>query len=427
MASGSDRAARRLLRVLSAVLVLLLVALTVGMPISFVLQRGRQFSDQLVGSRGTQLAYRLRGLGPALTFAPPLDSSITPDSAGRALQATLTSLRPPSARHAIRKSERPPAPYTPFPSLYAADAPFRDLPPTGTPLPDPTPLFERALRGLSREERLWLQDVAEHPVWPLFEVVARAPAVDVLGGRFETPFPAGSDPFSLSIMSLTNNNQLIIANGLRAALFLAEGRRADAERMLRESIGFGRALLTGPWMIDEVMGAATIARATSQLAAFYDAVGDPRADSLRAAPQSADAAGRAVEGAARARALADDHRARERRRVAEIRDPTLRTSERLERVSSLGLLQCTTLRGVFLGPSDEVTAVFAWARDSVARYESERELIRISAEVPASLAGEGSVPSRRLVPRAWMLDAWGRLVGSPRIQGCARVLAGYRA
>jgi hypothetical protein len=113
--------------------------------------------------------------------------------------------------------------------------------------------------------------------------------------------------------------------------------------------------------------------------------------------------------------------------VAEIRDPNLRTSERLERLSSLGLLQCTTLRGVFLGPATEVTAVFAWARDSVARYESERELIRISAEVPASLAGEGSVSSRRLMPRAWMLDAWGRLVGSPRIQGCARVLAGYRA
>jgi hypothetical protein len=427
MASGNDRAARRLLRALATLLVLLLVALAVGMPISFVLQRGGQFSNQLIGQRGTALQHRLRVLGPALAYAPSLDSTISPDSAGRAMHTTLTTLRPPRARSAVPVSERPAASFVPFPSLFAEDAPFRDLPPTGTPLPDPTPLFARAVRGLSPTERLWLQDVAEHSVWPIFAVVARASEVDILGGRFALPFPAGTEPFALPIMSVTTNNQLTIANGLRASLYLADGRRADAERALREAIGFGRALLTGPWMIDEVMGAATINRAVSLLIAYYDAVGDARADSLRAAPKFAASAVRADEGEERVRALADDRRARERRVVAEIRDPNLRTSERLERLSLLGLLQCTTLRGVFLGPTAEVTAVFAWARDSVARYESERELIRISAEVPASLAGEGRVSSRRLVPRAWMLDAWGRLTGSPRIQGCARVLAGYRA
>ena len=427
MAQDSDRTAQRLGRVLLALLAVFVMAVMVGMPISFVVQRGRQYSDQLIGSRGAQLDHRLRGLAATLAFAPPRDTTVTPDSAGRAVHAMLTTLRRPSASRVERVPERPAATHVPFPSLYAEDAPLRELPATGTPLPDAAPLFARAVLGLSRAERLWLQDVAEHPVWPLFALVARAPALDLLGGRFELPFPAGTDPFSIPILSISGNNQLVVANGLRASLLLAEGRRVEAERTLRESIGFGRALLTGPWMIDEMMGVTAIGRAAVLLTAYYDAVGDPRADSLRAATQPAASSALADERAARASALADDHSARERRRVAEIRDSNLRTSERLERLSSLGLLQCTTLRGVFLGPTDEVTAVFAWARDSVARYESERELIRISAEVPESLAGEGSVPSRRLVPRAWLLDAWGRLLGSRRIQGCARVLAGYRA
>jgi hypothetical protein len=427
MAQDSDRAARRLLGWLATVLVILLVGLAVGSPLSFVTQRGRQYSDLMVGSRSVQLENRLRGLGPALQVAPPLDAAITPDSAGRTLHAMLTTLRPLVARSGRRVPERPAAPRVPFPSLYAEDAPFGDLPATSTSLPDPSPLFARAQQGLSRSERLWLQDVAEHPAWPMFAVLARASATDMLGGRFELPFPDGTDPGSLPIMPFASTSELIVANGLRASLFLADGRRAEAEGALREAIGFGRALLGGTWIIDDVMGAAAVRRATLQLIDYYKAVDDPRAHTLRAALDSAEAGGRADARISRADALAEDLRARERRRVAEIRDSTLRPSERLERLSSLGLLQCARLRSVLFGPSDEVTAVFAWARDSLARYESERELIRISSEVPASLAGEGGVPSRRLGPRAWLLDAWGRLLGNQRMQGCARVLAGYRA
>lgn len=427
MAQDTDRTARRLVRVLVALPLVLLLALSVAMPASLVVQRGRQYSDQLVGSGGAQLVNRLRALGPALAFAPPLDSAISPDSAGRALHTMLTTLRPPSAQRVARVLERPASPHVPFPSLYAEDAPFRDLPASGTPLPNPAPLFARAVKGLSRTERLWLQDVAEHPLWPSFAVVAHAPAADVFGGRFALPFPDGTDPFSLPIMSISGSNQLVLANGLRASLLLADGRRTEAEQVLREAIGYGRALLTGPWMIDEVMGASAVRRSALLLADYYEAVGDTRATSLRAALDSAESLGRADARAAGAGSLSTELAAREERRVAEIRDPKLRTSERLERVSSLGLMQCTSVRSILFGPSDEVTAVFAWARDSVARYESERELIRISADVPASLAGAGSVPSRRLVPRARMLDAWGRLLGNRRMQGCARVLAGYRA
>lgn len=427
MGQDADRVARRVLRALVAVLVFLVIGMGVGLPVSFVRQRGQQLSDQIVGSRGAVMELRLRSIAPLLALAPPMDSGIAPDSAGRALHAMLTTLRREPSQRAARIPEHPGATYVPFPSLYAEDAPFRDLATPGISLPDPAPLFVRAIEGFSREERLWLLDVAEHPVWPLHAVVARAPAVDILGGRFVLPFPPRTDPFSLTITSIATNNTLVAANGLRAALLLADGRRAEAERTLRESIGLGRALMTGPWMIDELMGVAAIGRARLLLTAFYDAVGDPRGDSLRAEAAATETRGVTDERAARGAALAVDVAARASQRVAEIRDPRLRTAVRLERLSNLGLLQCTTLRGVLFGPSDEVTAVFAWARDSIARYESERELIRLASEVPVTLTGAGRVASRRLVARAWLLDAWGRLLGSERIQGCARALAGYRS
>lgn len=427
MADDSNRAARWLLRILIAVLVMLVAGVGIGLPVSFVAQRGRQLSNQITASRGVAMDRRVRGVEPTLALAPAVDSGISPDSAGRTLHALVTALQRAPSRRSGRAPEQPRAPYVPFPSVYAEDAPFRDLPKSGTPLPDPAPLFARALQGFSREERLWLQDVAEHPVWALHAVVARAPAVDILGGRFVLPFEADTDPFALTITSLTTNNTLVVANGLRASLLLANGERAEAERLLRESIGFGRALMTGPWMMDELMGIAVIGRARTLLTEFYAAVGDQRAEALRAMSAPSETSAMSDERAARAEALAADLPARERQRIAEIRDPGLRTAVRLERLSTLGLLQCTTLRGVLLGSSDAVTAVYAFARDSVARYESERELIRIASEVPASLAGEGRVASRRLPPRAWLLDAWGRLLGSRRIQGCARVLAGYRA
>lgn len=365
---------------------------------------------------------RLRAEALTLTYAPPVDSGISPLEAGEAHNRIAAMLR--AARWSPESFERVGGPRIPLPSLDAEDAPFRDSR-SGAGYPATDSLFARALRGFTPAEAAWLREVADHPVWAEQAVLARAPALDLWGARFELPLPDSVTPYEMPIVPLGALRDLHSANVARAALALGQNDSRRAEDMLRESVGVARVLATGSSGLDLVMAGVMAGRARDDLVRFYERARPSAAQALRVIRDSVT-----EETAAARRARPDAQRRQpelaERRRqlLAGIRDDDRPVGVRIEEVLLLGGLQCSSLREALFGPSAELRAAVAYAQDSVARYPSERSVIAMALDTPERLAHWGW--SRGRFSTQWSarwLNVTGKLLGNARLRGCARWLS----
>ncbi len=85
---------------------------------------------------------------------------------------------------------------------------------------------------------------------------------------------------------------------------------------------------------------------------------------------------------------------------------------------SLAWGPCTNAREMVFGPDADLRRVFAWARENLARFPSERALVDVIERTPERLGSLTEGPA--LLVRA--ADALGFVLRNPRISGCTQLI-----
>ena len=383
-------------------------------PLALVAVRGDHLATALYRSNVNTTA-RMLATQPLRAFAVARDPSITPLQAGAALNA-LQYRRPMNVGfQAI-------APAThfrrPWRTNRIAEDMFVSARPDMTGAPSSAMILEAAAKGFSPREQAYLRELAEAPIWHEFDIVARAPGVDVLGGQLRLPFDPDALPEMRPLPSFRDSKELAYAAVSRAAYYMSIGQPREAEQVLRSIISFGFAFTdNGTTTIDEMIGTVIVGIGRNALQRFYLLAHDPRAGlAALEAPHLQEV----VRSRAAAVRTMDTEQVR-RQLLAELADPTVPRPERFEAVRALSLMQCSNVRGLLFGQNGEVQGALDRARRELARYPSERSLIDLDTRVPSVgvvSAAAGPFQSLLVSPAA----VAGTVLHNPRMAACALLL-----
>lgn len=339
----------------------------------------------------------------------PVDAAITPEQAGLAFASLLPEPTGFMAREFPPRDvgDRPGVPWRAIPLPREIFAKAQSNPQTG--LPQNADVLAMAMRGLTADQRQALRMIAAAPVWGAFDRVARAGAVDLIGGRYQLPFRDGASVTWLPMLPGIRVRDYAYAGMARAAHHLSEGRRDSAEFALRAVVSFALAIRDNTtFRIDRVTANRILDLGANALTRYFELTGDTRGRELAAAVAALGqpAPSRAAPGQR-------DVESQRRQLFDRLADPTTLLATRFEILRSLNLSACTTAKGVIFGSDDQVRAAFETARRDYARYASERALVDLIANelnAPLSRPGTG-------VPAG--IDLIGRIYFNPRIGACA--------
>lgn len=303
-------------------------------------------------------------------LAAPKTSSITPLQAGE-LMAALSPERRESPAFPLR-----PVAQRPARSWDNLAVPAGIGGPRGNSWNGPRAeeILEIAAAGLSAEQVAYLRTIAEAPVWRSFDQIATAPAVDVIGGRFELPFRPTSHAYAMPIWPFAGSKELAYASVSRAAYYLAMGNRAEAEAVLQRTVGFGFVFIDNATnLLDVLIGRVIVGIGRSGLEDLYRVTGDPRlADVVAAGREVRRPPGARRPTAAEAREMA----------LSNANNATLQRAMRLESLHLLAHASCTNPRELVLGPGRDVRDAYAKASRELARFPSERALLDLMLDSP---------------------------------------------
>jgi serine/threonine-protein kinase len=368
-----------------------------------------------------------QGLSLVRRYDLPRDSSITALEAGRAYYSLVEMGREPGATSGAFRQQRLPRRLPPLPTLDDSSI----FPQAGWWRgPDDMKILGLAVHGFNPAQRAWLERLAAHPAWAAFSTFARAPDFDYIGARFVLPFPPRADVLSLPVPSFAGTKVMAYANTVRAALFLSQGRRADAERALRETVAFGIQLVDhGSTILDLLIGVVVAGIGRHALEQYYTAIGSPDGPALRDATtawqsrydtliarrdEEADRLARLSPRQLRARALETPF------------DRTLPRGLRFEQLRIVSIASCTDLEEIVFGPAPDVQGVFARARRDLARFASDSAVIALMERElysgPPVSDDDVGPPELR---RSWLEHAAfhlargaGGLFGNARLRNC---------
>jgi hypothetical protein len=350
----------------------------------------------------------------ARSFRLPADPSITPMQAGLALNAwQLNNKRSPG----FEPIEPVARPVVTWRALTVAPDMFATARPDFFSVPSTRHVLEASVRGFSPPEMEYLRALASAPVWREFDLVARARAVDVVGGQFRIPFGPEATAWQRPLPSFRESRELAYAAVSRAAYYMALGQRDSAEMVLRSIISFGFSFVdNGSTVVEGLIGDVMVGVGRDALQRFYVIEHDPRASSPALAAPDRNALSSASRGVARMAS------AEERRRLlARIEDPATPFGERLAGVQALSAASCTNVRELLIGPSDDVSRVLARARQTVARFPSEQALIDLETRRASSLPDVSSLdPVQSLLVSSAAVA--GAVLHNPRLASCTRIL-----
>lgn len=364
---------------------------------------------------------RLRQFNPVRPFAVAKDARVSAAEAGHALAALQPEPAPDYSNSFVLR-----------PVGDRATMPWKDvtLAPDMFPAaranswngPNSSNVLETVANGVSPAELAFLKTVATAPLWQQFDLVARAPAVDILGGRFVLPFPENALASQLPLMRYAATKELAYAGVSRAAYHLAVGERPEAEAVLKSVIGFGFAIAdNGTYAIEGLIGNVIVGIGRDALERYYTLTGDPRATVLVGLrpgsvvlPRSLGASNRPTVDFLRERLIQTAENPAEPRPV------------RFEALKNLSVSSCTNVRELVFGPRPEVSEAYERARRDLARFPSERALVDLVQQATSrNLDGLGVQNSdaviRVLVGASTIA---GVVLDNPRMSFCTRVLTG---
>ncbi len=281
--------------------------------------------------------------------------------------------------------------------------------------------FSKAVAGFEEGELACLRNLEAHPGYEAFGRVARAPAADVLGARFNLPFPDDMAPHELPIPRYGQLRMGAYGRIGVAALRFHEGDPDAAERMLREVVSVGLLMTDGATLIEALVGAVMAGIGLDGLEALFDAVGrSEEARRLRSARDSVEAVISAVDVERESLGVSGEGRDPEAIRASiftALRDTSQIRGLRWEMVRQMGIFPCTNARELLFGPTEELRRAYDDARETLVRYPSEVELLRAMEETLERLPR--SVDPG---PGIWVLAFPGRILGNSRIEGCMTLL-----
>ena len=386
------------------------VAMMTLVPVGLVAWNGDRLARVIYPA---SIASRAAMVEPVRSLRLPADPSITPMQAGIALNI----LQPVST--GVRGFETISPPLRPAATWRTAVlAP--DLFPTARPdlyVGPSSRMVEASAKGFSPREMEYLRALATAPVWKEFDLVARAPAVDAIGGRFKVPFAPAARPEQRPLPSFKVSKELAYAAVSRAAYHMALGQRDSAEAVLRSIVSFGFTFVdNGTSGIEELIGTVIVGIGRDALQRFYVIQRDPRAILPALAPPAREVGSSFDRGAPK---TDDDLR---RRLLADIENPAVPLGVRYESLQMLSATSCTSVRGLLFGPSAEAMRIAERARHSLARYPSEVALVELLTRPSYPGRELSSNPLQTLALSS--ASVAGVVLQNPRLVSCTRILSG---
>lgn len=354
-----------------------------------------------------QKEMRARAMRP---YAAPVDPGISLARAGEAFLA-LQPGRTGDYGFTLRVPAKQPV--VPWRGMKLDQDLFKNSRPSSYEGPSSVHLIAASKAGYSAREKAVLKMIGNAPIWRQWDIVARAPALDQLGARFELPFGADATIEMMPIQRFAATKELAYAAVARAAWHLSEGRRDSAEIVLRSIVSYG--LLTadhGSWVIDQLIGNVITGIGRGPLIEFYDLTNDPRGREIERATAQAELAG--VPAAFNVNRQGFIER---RNAIANaIGSTDVPHAMRMEMLLTYRLNSCGDARELIFGPRPESREVFERARRDLARYPSERaliDLIESPREIPVDALGSGA---DRTVGTT--MNLLGRVFFNPRLGMC---------
>ncbi len=387
------------------------VALMAMVPIGMVAWNGDLVWRQDYGANTkakTAVAERAR------SFALPRDPSITPMQAGQAFDAlTLPSKdegrafprRPGGHVGAFAWDALPLTPEMFVRERWGGNGGLR------------SEVFAAVVRGISPKEREYLRAVATAPEWRVFNTVARAPAVDFVGGHFIMPFPGSSGWPEFPIVGTRSARELAQASIARAAWFMSTKQMDSAEATLRGTVSLGFAFIDNAnTLMDQLTGAVVVGTGTDALRQFYVATGNPLAQDPGLAPVAKS------DLPARKKLPTSELR---RQVIATVNNPNVPRGMRMESLRTLSLASCGSVRELLLGPNDDVTSAIARAKQSLGRYPSEKAVAVLAADMPRVTARDIGSDKPLAMLASSAANVAGAVLRNDRMATCTIVTGQY--
>jgi hypothetical protein len=328
------------------------------------------------------------------------DPSITPLQAGLALNALQPNRPRVPGFEAIEPATHPIAPWRTTVSL-PADM-FTTARPDMYNGPSSRYVLQASVKGFSPREMEYLRTLATAPVWREFDLVARARAVDAIGGQLRIPFGAEATPERRPLPSFKDSRELAYAAVARAAYYMAIGQPDTAETVLRSIVSYGFAFIdNGTSGLEVLIGGIIVGTGYEALDRFYLIQHYPRPISHPFVPMKADESRHGL--------------------LMRIEDPAVPRGVRFDGLQSLYATSCTNVRELLLGPRADVRGVLQRARSSLARYPSEQALVDLQARRLAPTS-DGPPPNPIQSLAVSSATVAGVVLHNPRLASCTRIL-----
>lgn len=356
---------------------------------------------------------RLAATEPLRALRAPVDASISPLAAGEAL-ARITQQgdnRGYKVRFEREAKEQLKTLVPPESTVLVA---VRD--PKRLNLFVPAKLIHAAATGLSPEDAAWLEQVAALRIWRDVDLVARAPRVDILGGRFETPYGADATPWGMPIMRAAQWRSVVAFGVARAAWHVHRKEWVEADHALRSVVSLGFVMVdNGASMIEAHFGRIAINVGREGLAQLAAERGDKALAAL---------AVESNEPPAKQYRKGDPLPPLDRKAVlAALTDPGVPRAVRMERHFLAHYLQCNSTRELLFGMSDDLRERLDESRRQLARFPSEDALLRRHEAVFESQPSFGAKSRGMLLMGA--ATAASAITGNPRIAACTAPLVDW--
>lgn len=308
-----------------------------------------------VSSRGAR-AEALR------SYRVPVDESVTPGEAGRLLHDLSyagTDRTPPEGE--AEPSRRIAVPWLPE---------IDDSNPTGMqPFEWPDSLFTVVARGVTDEQRAFLDRIAAHPARADLSRLAHAGAIDIASGRYVDPLPRDLTLVNMPIPRFSEFRDATYSHIAAAAAALADGRTERAEELVSEVVSLGFLLGDdGPTLMDNLTGYSLVEEGAVALGDLYAATARAvEAERLSALRAAADGA------VARARfRYPDGAEAWVRSLPAMVSDTSVARGLRWEIfIGITTLTPCINLQRLVFGPDQEYWDFVNGAYDDLVEWPSE--------------------------------------------------------
>ena len=319
------------------------------------------------------------------SYRPAANPAITPTAGGQALyNLSHTGRAPENARLTRPPAVRHPA-WPDGPDNIDAELRSRA-----------SQLFDLVAKGqLTTAQRDYLALTATHPAHAEFNTVGYARSADFAGARFILPLPDTLSAANIPIPRFGPIREAANMHIAKAAYELTQGRPAEAERLIRETIGVGFLLIDdGTTFIESLIGAVIVGIGADGLEQFYLATGRTNDAALVKDRR---------ETAERTATIATSYAAESNLQgtmgvMPEIvRNPESLRGLRWELLSTFSTFApCINLRNAVFGLGADYDAWLAEARSTMVRYPAEAELFAVTQ---AGYFGSKSSPVKNCRPR----------------------------